>query len=333
MIRNQWYAILDARELGKKPLGCLRMGERLVLWRDRKGEPRCHVDRCAHRGASLALGKVLCEGEDRLMCPFHGLEYDEKGLCRKIPANGAKEPVPEGYRLRTYPARDLHGFIWIFWAEEGVEPEAEPRWFEDLPEDLASSTVADPWANHYGRSIENQLDMAHLPFVHHNTIGRGGATVVDGPGLLFRDETMFVFTYNRREDGNRRRTTEEVPAPNPDKPFKLEFIFPNVWENYIAEKLRVVAAFAPVDGENSIVYLRYCQGFLKLPLLRGLMGALGKRLNLLIAHQDRRVVETQLPKTDGTGAGELLFPGDRAIMEYRKLRLAALAKTRTGRPE
>ncbi|HUX37199.1 MAG TPA: aromatic ring-hydroxylating dioxygenase subunit alpha [Rectinemataceae bacterium] len=324
MIRNQWYAILDSKELGRKPLGSLRMGERLILWREGSGSPVCHVDRCAHRGASFARGKVLCEGEHRLMCPFHGLEYDSRGICQKIPANGAASPVPEGFRLRTYPARDLHGFIWIFWADEGVEPSSEPRWFEDLGDDMPSSTVADPWANHYSRSIENQLDMAHLPFIHHNTIGRGGATVVDGPGILKRDGALFVYTYNRKDDGSPRRSTEEVKAPNPDKLFKLEFIFPNIWENYIGEKIRVVGAFAPVDTENSIVYLRFCQSFTRLPLLRHLVHAIGNRMNLIIAHQDRRVVETQQPRADGTGAGELLFPGDRAIMEYRKMRIEAM---------
>lgn len=318
MIRNHWYAILSSRELGTRPLGCLRMGERLVLWRDRGGKPVCQVDRCAHRGASLARG-ILTEEGARIRCPFHGLEYDSTGRCTLIPANGRTAPVPEGFRLKTYPARDLHGFIWIFWAEAGVEPEGEPRWFEDIPEDMAYSSVADPWANHYSRAIENQLDMAHLPFVHHNTIGRGGATVVDGPGILHREGGFFVYTYNRRDDGRPRRGTEEVAVPNPDKPFKLEFLFPNVWENYIGEKVRVLAAFAPVDGENAILYLRFYQSFLRLPLLRGIVLSLGTRLNLLIAHQDRRVVETQLPKAYGGGT-ELLFPGDRAIMEYRKMR-------------
>jgi len=326
MIRNQWYAILDSKELGARPLGTLRMGERLILWRDGSGRPVCHVDRCAHRGASFTLGKVLCEREHRLMCPFHGLEYDEKGICRKIPANGAAEPVPEAFRLKTYPARDLHGFIWIFWAEEGAQPEGEPRWFEDLGDDMLSSTVADPWANHYSRSIENQLDMAHLPFIHHNTIGRGGATVVDGPGILMREGAMFVYTYNRLDDGSPRRSTEEVKAPDPDKPFKLEFIFPNVWENYINDKLRIAAAFAPVDQENTVVYLRFCQSFMKVPIIRSLVQLSGNRMNLIIAHQDRRVVETQVPKADGRGAGENLFPGDRPIMEYRKMRIEAMGK-------
>ncbi len=45
----------------------------------------------------------------------------------------------------------------------------------------------------------------------------------------------------------------------PDKPFHLEFIFPNLWQNWISDKVRVVAAFAPVDDENTMLYLRFYQ--------------------------------------------------------------------------
>jgi phenylpropionate dioxygenase-like ring-hydroxylating dioxygenase large terminal subunit len=324
VIRNHWYALLDSKELGRRPRSCLRMGERLVFWRDREGAPHCHVDRCAHRGASFGAGAVVpCDGGDRLRCPFHGLEYDAAGRCRKIPANGAAAPVPEGFRLRGYEARELGGFVWIFWADEGVASERGPRWFDDLPARMSWSTRADPWANHYARSIENQLDMAHLPFVHGTTIGRGGETVVDGPGVVVRDGTITVYPYNRRDDGTPRRSSEEVAVPRPDRDLRLEFIFPNVWQNRISERVRVLAAFAPVDAENTVLYLRFGQSFLRAPLLSALVHAVGNRTNLVIARQDRRVVETQLPRSDGIGAGELLFPGDRAIMEYRRMRLAA----------
>ena len=33
MIRNQWYAVMDSREIKKsKPVGAARMGEKLVFW-------------------------------------------------------------------------------------------------------------------------------------------------------------------------------------------------------------------------------------------------------------------------------------------------------------
>jgi phenylpropionate dioxygenase-like ring-hydroxylating dioxygenase large terminal subunit len=336
MIANQWYVVLESKEVGRSPVGFLRMGERMVFWRDSGGAVACHADKCAHRGASLAQGRVLREEAreaagsrldlvgGRIQCPFHGIEYDASGRATVIPANGRGAVVPEGFRLTTYPSHEANGFIWIWWGER--EPEARPAFFEDIPEGLPWSTRQDPWDNHYSRSIENQLDVAHLPFVHYNTIGRGNKTLVDGPGILFRDEGFFVYTYNRVDDGTPPLTSAEVPVPKTASPQKLEFRFPNLWQNYVSEKLRIVAAFVPVDSERTILYLRFYQGFMRIPLLKGLVHTVGNTMNLFIAHQDRRIVNTQLPKDDGMGAGELLFPGDRAIMEYRKLRSAAKSK-------
>jgi hypothetical protein len=42
--------------------------------------------------------------------------------------------------------------------------------------------------------------------------------------------------------------------------------------------------------------------------------------NLIIAHQDRRVVETQVPKASGLRIGEKLAQGDHPIVAYRRRR-------------
>ena len=323
MIANQWYVVLESVEVGTRPAGFLRMGERMIFWRDDAGKAVCHVDKCAHRGASLALGKVLSGGH--IQCTFHGIEYDSSGRATVIPSNGRSAVVPEGFRLKTYPAHEAHGLIWIWWGDPGPDAAlpVAPRFFADIPEGMSLSTKRDPWDNHYTRSIENQLDMAHLPFVHHNTIGKGGMTGVDGPGILKSDGGFSVYVYNRLDDGSPALRSAEVPVPKTTTSQKLEFLFPNLWENFITEKLRILAAFVPVDGGRTLVYLRFYQAFTRIPLLRGIVHAVGDAMNLVIAHQDRRIVNTQLPRADGTGSGELLFPGDAAIMEYRKMRFDA----------
>ncbi|MEN6481456.1 MAG: Rieske 2Fe-2S domain-containing protein [Anaerolineaceae bacterium] len=38
MIPDQWYAILESREVKRNhPVGITRMGEKMVAWRDRNG--------------------------------------------------------------------------------------------------------------------------------------------------------------------------------------------------------------------------------------------------------------------------------------------------------
>ncbi|NLE76149.1 MAG: aromatic ring-hydroxylating dioxygenase subunit alpha, partial [Chloroflexi bacterium] len=66
--------------------------------------------------------------------------------------------------------------------------------------------------------------------------------------------------------------------------------------------------------------LRFYQNFLRVPILRGLVNRLAMPLNLLVAHQDRRVVVTQEPKASGLTLGEKLVQGDRPIVAYRTRR-------------
>ena len=49
MIRNQRYVVLQSKELKDKPLGVLRMGEKMVFWRNKEGEAVCNIDKCCHR--------------------------------------------------------------------------------------------------------------------------------------------------------------------------------------------------------------------------------------------------------------------------------------------
>jgi phenylpropionate dioxygenase-like ring-hydroxylating dioxygenase large terminal subunit len=317
MIPNQWYVVLDSSQVKDKPVGVTRMGEKLVFWRDAAGKLYCLRDRCVHRGVQLSKGKVI---NDHLQCPFHGFEYDNCGQVTVIPANGKRTPVPKAFKAHSYPVHEEHGFVWIWWGETPPTDLRAPRFFSDIDTSLSYAQVYDPWKIHYSRAIENQLDVMHLPFVHYNTIGRGGATLVDGPGVKWLDENMFyVFVHNRLDDGSQPLKPSEFPL-EPEPSFKLEFIFPNLWQNYISEKVRIMVAFVPVDAENTILYLRFYQKFMQIPVLRNLVNRLAMPSNIYIAHQDRRVVETQEPKASDLRIQEQLIRGDYPIVEYRRRR-------------
>jgi phenylpropionate dioxygenase-like ring-hydroxylating dioxygenase large terminal subunit len=114
---------------------------------------------------------------------------------------------------------------------------------------------------------------------------------------------------------------------DPPPEFHLEFRFPNLWQNHISEKVRVVAAFVPVDQENTLLYLRFYQSFLRLPVLRNLVCRLAMPYNLKIAHQDRRVVRTQVPKRSDLRIGEKLLQADGPIVAYRRRRRELIEKS------
>jgi len=317
MIRNQWYVVLESKEVRKKPVGVTRMGEKLVFWRNEAGKVFCAVDRCPHRGVALSIGKLE---NDHLQCPFHGFEYDGRGHCVYIPANGKGGRIPASLQLQGYPAHEDHDFIWIWWGDNPPEELQAPVFFDNLDESFVYGSSPDHWKAHYSRVIENQLDVVHLPFVHHNTIGRGDNTVVDGPVVRWEDDTkMLVYVYNRPDDGRLPKKPNELSLKEAGS-VHLELILPNLWQNYISEDIRILAAFTPVDEENTILYLRFYQRFLSLPVLGKIVAQLAMPSNLYIARQDRRVVNTHRIKASSMELGEKLIQGDLPIIQYRRRR-------------
>jgi phenylpropionate dioxygenase-like ring-hydroxylating dioxygenase large terminal subunit len=317
MIPNQWYVVLDSSQVKDMPVGTTRMGEKLVFWRDANGTVNCLRDQCVHRSVELSIGKVL--GNGTLQCPFHGFEYDGSGRVTVIPANGRNTPVPQRFRVHAYPTYEAHDLIWIWWGAEPPQDVAPPRFFDDLDQSFSYGQILDPWPVHYSRAIENQLDVAHLPFVHHNTIGRGNRTLVDGPVVEWVDDDRFFFyVYNRVDDGRPPRRPKEI-SPDPRRDFRLGFLFPNLWQNYLSADNRVVAAFVPVDDENTQMIVRFYQRAVRLPGLRELVNRLSIPFNRYILHQDRRVVITQ-PQASWLKIGEPLIQADGPIIAYRRRR-------------
>lgn len=324
MIPNQWYAILESNEVKKgKRIGVTRMGEKMVAWRDRHGQVTVMSDLCPHRGAALSAGKLT---RDCIQCPFHGFEFDASGACTLVPASGKNAAPPQALRVKTHPTREAHEIIYIWWGEPRPENEYPPLpWFENL-NGMVYSTLRSHWTNHYARAIENQLDVAHLPFVHHNTIGSGNQTLVNGP--VSRELQLAPGSYrldlwydNATDRGQKPLKPSEMPEPT-RRPL-IQFYFPNLWQNWLSDRFLVFLIFAPIDETNTLLYLRQYHT-LRLPVLRQLFEFFGNLGNLTILNQDKRVVITQRPPRPDLGLGEILIPGDHPIIQYRKRRRALI---------
>lgn len=335
MIPDQWYAVIETRELKKeKTVHVTRFGRGLVFWRDRAGEIHCLEDKCAHRGAQLSEGRACSHHRDQIECPFHGFRYDRSGQCTRIPAQGKKGDVPPRFRVQAYITREAHGFIWLWWGEPRETYPPLP-FFEDIDAKFTYKTYSEIWPVHYTRAIENQLDVVHLPFVHKTTIGRGNQTLVHGPLVepVNGDPNDFrVWVLNQRDDG---KTIPRKPEDftNADKVFHIRFKFPHLWENFISEKLRIFIAFVPYDDEHTLFYMRFYQKFIRVPGLRRFVNWLGIKFSNIILHQDRSVVITQRPIQTSYLMNEQLIQGDRPIIYYRKRRAELLGNFITPTPD
>ncbi len=260
MIPNQWYAVLESQQVSKGQIvGVVRLGEKLAFWRTKDGMVHCIVDKCIHRGVQLSKGRII---NQHLECPFHGFQYDETGAVKIIPARGKKAKVEEYFKQKAYATKESGGLIFIYWEDQNTDFQQYPPvpMFEELLDKKFNYyTKQQHWNVHYSLVIENQLDVVHIPFVHSNTIGRGYRTLVHGPGLKKCQDNgvweLQVKPYNAKDDGlTTPLMQEEEPA---DLKTYLYFRFPNIWMNRISASTIVFIAFAPIDEENTLLYLRF----------------------------------------------------------------------------
>ncbi|MYE68365.1 MAG: Rieske 2Fe-2S domain-containing protein, partial [Acidimicrobiia bacterium] len=74
-LRRYWHPVAVSADVTAEPRQVRLLGEPIVLYRDAAG-PVALADRCVHRGAALSGG---CIRDGRLMCPYHGWQYDRSG--------------------------------------------------------------------------------------------------------------------------------------------------------------------------------------------------------------------------------------------------------------
>lgn len=315
MIRNQWYAILPSSAVKPGRITAVkRLNMELALFRSGSGKLGCVTDRCSHRGAALSKGKVT---GNCIQCPFHGLEFDRHGKCTFIPANGKSSTADlSRYQVSSFLVREAHDIIYLWYGDPSLASGELPFFNQNIDESYVYSEIVDYWNSHYSRCIENQLDVVHLPFVHYNTIGRGNKTVVNGPKCISGSGFLITSANNEADSGQKPKPAEECVI----RSTYLHFLFPNVWMNHISEHVKVVIYFAPIDDENTALYIRFYCNITASRLQNSIIAFGGKFANRIIERQDKRIVITQKPKASSYHSGEKLLSGDRPIVIYRQMR-------------
>ena len=215
------------------------MGVNVVAWIDEDGRPCVAEAICPHLGSDLgpAAGGSVCAG--RLVCPFHGYQFDTSGQCVETPY----APAPRSARLRVFEARDIAGLIFAWWGIEG----REPRWSlpGETPDqagwcDLEIRTLR--FAGHPQETTENSVDVAHLRFIHgYDSVERTHPVTVDGPLLVSR----WDFRSVRKIAGVATLSLDLSAHANIHG---LGYSFVEVREHSIPMDLRMWILATPVDG-------------------------------------------------------------------------------------
>lgn len=321
---NQWYPLLESREVRRRPVGAERLGQRFVFWRSDDGELHAHPDRCPHLGAALSSGSIR---DNRLICPFHGFCFDARGRCVHVPAVGRHGRIPAGLAVTNYTVREAHGFIWLWWGNPAAATDTLP-YFPELASGWQHHTVVVDWPVHYTRAIENQLDVAHLPFVHRTTIGAGGRAVVDGPHVEHDEAGIRVWVSNRH-DYEAPLSNDALATAAGSRPPGLQLLFPGVWLLDLGPRVKNLIAFVPINATTTRYYLRSYHR-IRPRLLAWPFERLISLSNRFILNQDRRVVVTQTPASSLDAEDDRHIEADRAIVLFRRWHRRAVAAAGGG---
>ncbi|AUX45577.1 (2Fe-2S)-binding protein [Sorangium cellulosum] len=329
MIPNTWYPVLETSKVGRKPVGLLRLGERIVLFRGEDGEIRCFHDRCPHRGVALHLGRIV---GNELECPYHGFRFGDGGQCTAMPCEGRGARPPKGMAATVFTVREAHGLVWLWWGASardlGLSELPEIPWFDGLATSTENTFgYAAEWPQNYVRTIEANFDAHHFPFVHRWSVFSSPGTRVDPIHVHERDAGFLVDLYLREDDGL------PIEASRGQKlHVEIGFKAPSITcIGFLSMKL--LLADCPIDDTHTWRYTRHHHDLVKVPLL-------GKALawllavndwNILQKRQDLPVAITQEPRAPVPGCDRLVR-ADAGIAAYLKLRRRMLDASRAYLP-
>lgn len=314
VIPECWYAIAEAKTVtSKRPVGLVRLGRRLVLWRDAAGEVACLPAACPHRGADLSLGRVRA-GE--IECPYHGFRFAPSGACVAIPCEGRDARIPAGLAARPPVVREAHGLIWMWHGAEA--PTREPPWLPEAPEPSPrNATWEEDWAICFTRVMEGMQDLHHFPFAHRKIDPwRGRATRLD-PFEFSTDGELLRQTASLRRD---------EPGAAPVARFELATVFPAFVYLRFGPRVDGAVVACPIDDERTWVWVCY-----------GVRSGLGRFVDrvaswlglwsefALVQPDDKRMLASAQPQR-ATVHDSSLVRADAQIAAWHKLRRARLSR-------
>ncbi|MFM7361859.1 MAG: Rieske 2Fe-2S domain-containing protein [Cyanobium sp.] len=175
--KDHWYPVAYLRDLNRRrPAAFTLLEQDLVLWWDRTGGHwRAFADVCPHRLVPLSEGRINEQGQ--LECPYHGWCFNGDGDCAHIPQAESGSRVSERRSAcHSFATAEGQGLLFVFAGEAAaaaavplplvpvIEDASDGPWvlqdtFRDLPMDALTL-------------LENVLDVSHVNFTHHGTVGR-----------------------------------------------------------------------------------------------------------------------------------------------------------------
>ncbi|TDG00967.1 aromatic ring-hydroxylating dioxygenase subunit alpha [Paenibacillus piri] len=287
VLENDWHAVYLASELQDSPIGVTLLGERVAIYRTKKGVHACR-DLCIHRGTMLSRGWLE---DDILVCPYHGWKYDTTGQCVCIPAQPKGENISARARTEMYGCVEKYGFIWVCIGDPAAElphlEEFDNPEFRPLPCGPYKVSAAAT------RVIENFTDFAHLMFVHRNLLGHPDyAELPDIKVVKEKDriyiENIPIFQPVAHSGSDKKEGTTYVYRKEVYRPLSARL---SKTDPANGQTLWIMLSVQPVTAEECVVFMVVSRNYgFDVPDENFV------HFQNMVFDQDARIIETQKPE-------------------------------------
>jgi len=309
-LRNRWWPVIPSRfiETAGKPLGLVRLGEKLVLWRDAGGAIHVQADRCPHR--SVPLSKGVNEG-DRLRCIYHGIEIGVDGTVLAVPGQPGC-PLEGKKAVKTYASREIAGavFVWFGDAIHAAPAAFEPP-IELIGEEYSNFCCYADWNASWRYVYDNLMDPMHGTFLHANS------------HTMFQGETQATFVTRDTEHGfffekaGQRDVNFDWSELVDDGALYVRLEIPYPPSGGPGGNFGIVSMICPIDETNSACFfwrVRKVSGWQR-DTWRFLYRTKLEPRHWVVLEQDRELM-------DGCGLGleraEMLYQHDAGLIRLRR---------------
>jgi phenylpropionate dioxygenase-like ring-hydroxylating dioxygenase large terminal subunit len=302
-----WYVVAEKNEINsKKPYKVTVWGKDYVIWKTSQTTYTALEDVCPHKGAAFSVGTIE---NGRIVCPYHGYEFDQIGNLTVIP--GLCFQPSNIYNVPRFAVVEKNGWIYLnTWevlsatTDEHIQTLADRIFVEpelETEETKGSAISGTPLGNKmkvlfinqvfktYPRIVtENSLDIMHIAFVH--TFGNKVKPSPShenppkeiGPGHW---RTSYVYESGKDSMVSRLFKFKRIDIEN-------EFVLPHTSIARIAFGPglinTVVTAACPINEHETKLFVKTYRNFLLFGFLDNWFYSLMK--NTL--NQDKRVIES-----------------------------------------
>ena len=185
--RNMWWVAARSDEVTTKPMLRWLLETPVVLYRLEDGTPAALYNRCPHRWAPLSEGYVM---GNKIICPYHGMEFDTNGHCTKAPT---QTMMPKTAQILAFTVREAGAFIWIWMGDADAIDHDPPDVSYQTDPDWTFLTGYYEVAANWVLIRENVLDLTHIAFLHKKTFKQDDwitapDTYMDGETVCYEQE-------------------------------------------------------------------------------------------------------------------------------------------------